>query len=122
MLTGKELKKRRKELGITQRDLHAATGVGLTTISQFENGQISPNTRTVQRLEAVLCGKKPSESPALSVDEAFILLAHELEALAILIRDPSITPATKRQKLDSFAVGYIQGTGRDIPTDVKESV
>jgi transcriptional regulator with XRE-family HTH domain len=46
-----EIKKRRKELGLNQEDLAKKLGVSLKTISNYENGEVIPETKQALLLE-----------------------------------------------------------------------
>jgi transcriptional regulator with XRE-family HTH domain len=53
-MTGEELKKRRKERGLAQRELSKASGVAQKTISQAENGRAQLSRGSAQKLEQAL--------------------------------------------------------------------
>lgn len=46
-----EIKKRRKELGLTQEDLAKKLGVSLKTISNYENGEVIPDSKQALLLD-----------------------------------------------------------------------
>lgn len=51
------LKDRRKELGISQRQMIDKSWLGQSTICELENGKVSPNLITLQQYADVLGGK-----------------------------------------------------------------
>jgi len=48
------LKKRRKELGVTQEHLAELSGVGLRTLKALESGKSNPTFKTMSKLADVL--------------------------------------------------------------------
>ncbi len=48
------IKKRRKDLNITQESLAKLSGVGLRTLKQFESGKGNPTLQTIQKISDVL--------------------------------------------------------------------
>ena len=46
-----EIKRKRRELGLTQEDLSKKLGVSLKTISNYENGEVIPDTKQALLLE-----------------------------------------------------------------------
>ena len=48
------IKKRRKELGLSQMELAARVGVSLTTVRTWEYGTSQPNEENRKKLEKVL--------------------------------------------------------------------
>ena len=48
------IKKRRKELGLSQMELAARVGVSLTTVRTWEYGTSQPNEENREKLEKVL--------------------------------------------------------------------
>ncbi len=54
----------RKALGLSQVDLAAKLGVNQATISRFENGDLTPNARTLLALEALVMKSKPKGKAA----------------------------------------------------------
>ena len=59
VMNGEDIKKRRKELGLSQTDLGKRVGVSTNTVSTWENGGAIPGT-TLDRLKDVLYGKVES--------------------------------------------------------------
>ncbi|MFV0362254.1 MAG: helix-turn-helix domain-containing protein [Suipraeoptans sp.] len=51
---GSRLKARRKELGLTQTDIHAKCGIASGAMSQIENGTRTPSAITLYNLAQVL--------------------------------------------------------------------
>lgn len=51
MLSGKELKKARKNMGLTQKSLAAELGVSLPTVVNWELGKSVPRGKNLQKLE-----------------------------------------------------------------------
>lgn len=52
-----EIRKRRKDLGVTIEQLAEMSGVNKTTISTIERGSASPNMATLDKLHASLRGR-----------------------------------------------------------------
>ncbi len=65
MEIGKRVRKARKQALLTQGELAALAGVGITTIVRVERGQVDPHPHTVKLLARAL-GAPPS---ALVADE-----------------------------------------------------
>lgn len=51
---GKRIRKRRKELGLTQLDIKAATGISSGNLSDIENGNRLPSASTLVHLSNIL--------------------------------------------------------------------
>lgn len=51
---GYKIKKRRKELGMTQKQLGDLCGVADSAIRKYESGKIEPKLQTIHKLEAAL--------------------------------------------------------------------
>lgn len=51
---GDNLRRRRRELGMTQADLSAVTGIHAPDISDLEQGKRSPNLATIARIAEAL--------------------------------------------------------------------
>jgi y4mF family transcriptional regulator len=47
---GKQVRERRKALGISQRDLSELAGVSLHTLSDIESGKANPTMATLERV------------------------------------------------------------------------
>lgn len=60
-MSGEDIKKKRKELGLSQTDLAEKLGVSMTTIYNWERGGVIPGT-AVKRLKDVLFGIKENPS------------------------------------------------------------
>ncbi len=56
---GERLRRARERLGLSQRDLAAAAGVGAATVTRLELGQTHPRPVTVRRLAAALGVRVP---------------------------------------------------------------
>lgn len=59
-----EIKKKRKELGLTQADLAKSLGVSLRTISNYEKGEVIPETKQ-GLLHAILSNNSINEPETL---------------------------------------------------------
>ena len=62
-----EIKNKRKELGLTQADLAKKLGVSLKTVSNYENGEVIPESkvellRTILSKEEVIILNEPATS------------------------------------------------------------
>uniref|UniRef100_UPI00355C9ED4 DBP48 n=1 Tax=synthetic construct TaxID=32630 RepID=UPI00355C9ED4 len=51
---GKEVKERRKELGLTQRELAEKLGVSRSTVSDIENGRRLPSEELLKKIKEIL--------------------------------------------------------------------
>ncbi len=49
----------RKTLNLSQAELAERLGVNQATVSRFENGDLTPNIRTVLAMRALLAGAPP---------------------------------------------------------------
>lgn len=77
------VRKRRKELGLTQRQMAEKSGMGLTTVQNLERGAASPPSRaTRDRVEAVLRWEQNSVSAVLRGEEPIPLESGIAEARA----------------------------------------
>lgn len=63
----REIRKIRKELGITQEELAKKAGVTQAYIAKLEAGKVDPRLSTLNRiLQALLECKRPSRRPGMS--------------------------------------------------------
>lgn len=72
---GREVRQRRKNLGITVADLATATGISIGMLSKIENGNTSPSLTTLQSL-----------SHALGVPVTALLRRFEQERSAVFVK------------------------------------
>lgn len=56
-----EIRRRRQELLMSQRDLAAKSGITGATISSIERGVAMPSTRTLEQIAQALCGEYRTE-------------------------------------------------------------
>ncbi|MDP9366883.1 MAG: helix-turn-helix domain-containing protein [Chloroflexota bacterium] len=56
---GERLRRARERVGLGQRDLAAAAGIGVATVARLEVGQTHPRPVTVRRLAAALGVRVP---------------------------------------------------------------
>lgn len=61
----KDVKKKRLEMGMTQKELARSVGVSVKTIQNYENGQTTPNVELMKRISMEL-----SLSIIFEVDES----------------------------------------------------
>jgi transcriptional regulator with XRE-family HTH domain len=54
MAVNERIKSARIEAGLTQRQLAAATGLALTTVSRIERGHVSPTLASLERIAAAM--------------------------------------------------------------------
>lgn len=78
-MNGKELRKWRKEAGISMEDLTAMTGVGKSTISRFENGKEILGTSYALLYSAM---EGETKFPKPSKKQRLKRIAQELVAIA----------------------------------------
>lgn len=132
MSTGEQIRTERKRRGWSQRTLAKKSGVSLTILNQLETGKGNPSLRTIEKLyEALGLSSTPIShklddfektdadllTPLDSTDESALVLAHELDALAQLLRDPAIGHETKRSKFNAFIVRYFRGIQRKVAAE-----
>ena len=54
MAVNERIKSARLKAGLTQRQLAAATGLALTTVSRIERGHVSPTLASLERIAAAM--------------------------------------------------------------------
>ncbi len=93
VITGDDLRRRRRAKGLTQAALGALLGVTDSAVGQWETGTTKPNWRQAQKLEEIFEGVTPDESTRIDrlearaeesdrrLDEAIELLRQLREAL-----------------------------------------
>jgi len=99
---GDRIRRRRKELGLTQVQLAAAAGVNQGFISQIESGDARPRKRTIDALavalntpQAVLVGGGPSHDNPQPL---------ETRPLPLFGNIPAGPPAESQEQLEMFPV------------------
>ena len=86
-----EIKKRRKELGLNQEDLAKKLGVSLKTISNYENGEVIPDTKQALLLEILGNNTVNEPNPTykkkeISFEEKRKLIKEEIKQIEEVIK------------------------------------
>lgn len=119
MRTGKDFKLLRTRLDLTQKAAARLARVSDVTLNHYEGNKRKTDAANIDKMWSALDAYEKEIAPAiadagLNQDEQVLaILAHDIASLAAIMRDESISPTLRRQKLDSFCVGYVKANSRN---------
>ena len=101
----REIKVRRKKLGITQKKLAEMVGVSQSAIAKIESGKMIPNynlaKRIFEELEKLECGREKTAREVMSSPVIFVSPGDSVERAAELMLRHSISqlPVVEKEKV-----------------------